>query len=512
MDSKFLLLRIITLLYLESVTLKKGNTSSTTLAKETLKYIATPEAANIADFSKDPVTRLREVLNWMLEQEPEHIFEKNDLLQRMKIACETDDYLYDAAAQIIQPELSSAEIARIISTNREEINTFINKSIVSGIIKEAYYATAFRPETIDWSLYVKHLQEKLEPYELIGRIDRSTQVSSIDLTDPDSLAANMREGLKTVQAEGSIRFGWQGFNKLFGQQGGGRRGEMIVIGALQHNFKSGTSLELVKAAALYNKPYMIDPNKKPLILRFSFENPAIVDILHIYTSLIEAETGVRIDQSMIDPIIAAIYVSERLSVNGYKVIFEQHKPSDMTYMKLFDIIEDFENRGYEIHMLNLDYLAMISTKGCKQGATGQDIRDLFRRVRNFIEPKKILTITPHQLSVEAKKKTREGMKEEDFVREIANKGYWDSCSTIDQEVDMEIYQHLVKIGGRTFITFMRGKHRKAGTPTPFEDYYCVYEFGDVGFIPDDIHGVSNSRKKVGAASAANQSEWWAEPV
>ena len=112
--------------------------------------------------------------------------------------------------------------------------------------------------------------------------------------------------------------------------------------------------------------------------------------------------------------------------------------------------------------------------------------------------KKILCITPHQLSTDAKKLTRQGV--EDFVKEIANKGYWDSCTTIDQEVDMEIYQHKVEINGEAYLTFQRGKHR--GMP-PIPDAYVCYQFSkDRGYIDDDVLGPDMSRKRVAAAPAS----------
>ena len=114
--------------------------------------------------------------------------------------------------------------------------------------------------------------------------------------------------------------------------------------------------------------------------------------------------------------------------------------------------------------------------------------------------KKILCITPHQLSTDAKKLTRQGV--EDFVKEIANKGYWDSCTTIDQEVDMEIYQHKVEVNGVAYLTIQRGKHRKPSI-TPYQDLYVVYQFNaERGFIDDDVLGPDMSRKRVAAATAS----------
>lgn len=508
MDNKLLLVRIITLLYIESHLNKKGNSNSRVIVRDALSYIKAPDAAVIADLSKDSTAKLRDVAMWLLDLPTTVEVDQVDLLNRCRIATAEEEYIFESINANIGGIIDEEEMKRIGARERDEINIFINRALVMGVIKEAYQISHFKPDAVDWSAFVKDTMNKLDPYKNLAEKDQSTLVESIDLTNPEALAASFKSSLSEINPEGIIKFGWQGFNRMFGEQGGGRRGEFIVLGALQHNFKSGTSLEMLKAAALYNRPWMMDPSKKPLLIRYSFENPVIVDIMHIYKSLVEAETQMLIDTNMIDPIVAAIYVSEKLAVNGYKVQLIHHNPSDFTYSKLFDDIESWENKGFEVHMVNLDYLAMISTKGCKQGATGQDIRDLFRRVRNFMAAKNILCLTPHQLSVDAKKKTRDGV--EDFVREIANKGYWDSCSTIDQEVDMEIYQHLVVINGETYVTWMRGKHRKAGTPTPHEHYYTVYKFAQVGFIPDDVLGNDMSRKRVAAATAAEggQTAWF----
>lgn len=500
MDSKLLLVKVITLLFLESQISKKTNTSSRSLAQAALGYVRTPDAAVLTDFSRDSLARLLEIANWMISTPTTEVFDKSDLIQRVRMATETEDYIYDALASNIQPEQTEEEIKATIKASRDYINTFINRSIVNTIVKDAYYQVQFKSENVDWNHYVKDLIAKLEPFKNIQENSKNSLVESVDLANLESLQDAFKTAIESISPEGIIKFGWQGFNRMFGEYGGARRGEMIVIGALQHSFKSGTSLEMLKAAALYNRPFMHDPSKKPMLLRISFENSAMTDLIHLYRSLVEPEINMKINQSEINPIEAAVYVNEKLSKNGYTVKIDHYDPSEFTIFDLFDVIEKYENEGYEIHMLNIDYLAMMSTKGCKQGATGQDIRDLFRRVRNYIEAKKILCITPHQLSTDAKKLTRQGV--EDFVKEIANKGYWDSCTTIDQEVDMEIYQHKVVVNGESYLTFQRGKHRKPGV-TPAQDLYTVYMFHlERGFIDDDVLGADQSRKRVAAQTAA----------
>lgn len=500
MDSKLLLIKVITLLFLESVSNKKNNTSSRGIAKDALTYIKKPDAAVLTDFSRDSLGHLLEIVRWMIDTPANEVFDKNDILQRVRMATETEDYIYDALATNIQMDQTDEEAQGGIRAAREYINTFINRATIRSIVKDGYYEIEFRPENVDWNHYVKDLIGKLEPFKNVTTTAAKNLVESVDISNVESLQTAFKTAVESISPEGIIKFGWQGFNRMFGEYGGARRGEMIVIGALQHSFKSGTSLEMLKTAALYNRPYMLDPSKKPLLLRLSFENSAMNDIIHLYRSLIEPEIGMKIDQSSINPIEAAVYVNEKLSVNGYTVKIDHYDPSEFTIFDLIDVIEKYENEGYEIHMLNIDYLAMMSTKGCKQGATGQDIRDLFRRTRNVIEAKKILCITPHQLSTDAKKLTRQGV--EDFVKEIANKGYWDSCTTIDHEVDMEIYQHKVEVNGVAYLTFQRGKHRKPGV-TPYQDLYVVYQFNaERGFIDDDVLGPDMSRKRVAAATAS----------
>lgn len=113
-------------------------------------------------------------------------------------------------------------------------------------------------------------------------------------------------------------------------------------------------------------------------------------------------------------------------------------------------------------------------------------------------------MTPHQLSTGAKQLVREGHTS-DFVKEIANKGYYAGSGQIDQEVDLEIYIHIVKFNGYSWLTVQRGKHRIPGI-TKAEDLFCVMKFEDVGTIPDDINGPDRSTRKVGGGPIGTKDE------
>jgi hypothetical protein len=214
----------------------------------------------------------------------------------------------------------------------------------------------------------------------------------------------------------------------------------------------------------------------------------------------ENETGTYCDIRTVDVKEASQYVSAKMTSNGYHFIMKRYDPSEFSFHDLFDVITGLEAEGYEIHLLNIDYLNMMTKRGCVQGVAGHDTRDLFRRARNFTSKRGITTITPHQLSSEAKQLVRNGV--EDFVKEIANKGYWDSCRVIDQEVDVEIYVHIVRIGSEAYLTVQRGKHRGTSEVTDIRDQYYVFRMHKVGSIIDDVNGPDMSLRHVGGSTVA----------
>ena len=170
-------------------------------------------------------------------------------------------------------------------------------------------------------------------------------------------------------------------------------------------------------------------------------------------------------------------------------------PTQSSYKHICNYIIELEAEGYEVHLVMLDYLAMVPRTGCTNtGATGSDLRDLFRRIRNFFSARKTTTITPHQLNPEAKRILRSGIPEVNFVKEVAEKGLTDSCSTLDQEVDLELFIHLFKHNRETYFAVQRGKHR---LPTIVEDdkKFLIYKFPKGMPIPEDIHDPAPSHMR-----------------
>ncbi len=507
MDPKLLLVKIITLLYKES-RVSDASSQSTSLAKSVLNTVKFPETGLDVDHSRESMQALRATALWMCENPPDHKYDRAALLQRIRVNVGDDDGLYYAFQQGIDDENDESVLKSQIVAARQELKDHLQRVEFTELVKRYSQQILFRPEEINWKTIPRQLAIDLEPFtQSRGDEKLEGMVESIDMANLDHVAELMTRGKAETAAEGTLKLGWQALNRMTGDHCGIRRGEFIVVGALQHNFKTGFTLNLFKHAALYNKPFMRDPSKKPCLVHISVENELHQNVLWLYANLWENETGQECDLSQVDVAEATRFVHERLSANGYHIKMCRFNPTDMTYHTFFDFINQLEADGYEIHLVVFDYLNMISKKGCVQGATGQDTRDLFRRVRNFTSEKAIAFVTPAQLSTAAKALVRQGV--ENFVQEIANKGYYDSCGTLDQEVDLEIYIHIVKINGHSYLTVQRGKHRKV-RPTPEKHLYFVLPFSPVGGVRDDINGVDTSRRHVGGGviGSADERPWW----
>jgi len=500
MNIKILLVKAITLLYRESQ-LSDLNETSSDMIQNVISKMTFPEAHLGLQSELDILSSLKNYIIELCSNSSTDYLDKDTVLQRLKVICNQDEKLYEAFFQGIDKEHSDPSIKRIVTNLRQSFHNHYREEEVKDIIEKAAYKFKFKRDQIkDIGLFVSETLSQLEPYQNNNKLKDPAIISDIDIGD-ESKASEIFKDVKDLEnGDGVLQTGWHAMNRML--QGGFRRGDEVVIGALQHNYKTGFSLSLFKQIALYNKPHMLDPNKKPLLLRISFEDDLALNFKFLFLSLIEDDAKMKnFDVSNISNETMATYIKMRLQVNGYHIRMMRVDPTQWSYRHILNKIIEFEAEGYEVHMVMLDYLAMVPTTGCIVGGPmGADVRDMYRRMRNFCAPKKITLITPHQLSTEAKMLIREGR--DNFVQEIAGKGYYDRTKTLDQEVDIELYIHIEKRNKEAYLTVQRGKHR---IPTIIEDEnkYFVLKFPKGKPIPDDISGEDNSLSSLPKKSMSN---------
>lgn len=506
MSPKLLLVNSITLLYRESQ-LSNQQENSAQLVRDIIGTIKLQDVKIATNREDEILIGLRSTALTMCENPVDHLYDFAEIMQRLKINTLEEDGLYEALNNGMAPELTEGGLKRLCLNLKRTLSNYLREEKIQDIVNRASYMLKFnRTKISDMKKFVTEVVTELEPYQVDTVTKDPAIVSDIDISNLEAMEGVFEDVVAMDDGTSILRTGYQAINRML--DGGFRRGEEWVIGALQHKYKTGFSLSLFKQIALYNKPVLIDPAKKPLLLRISFEDDITLNFQFLYKSLKENETGQEIDIKGISKKEISKYVNERLSVNGYHVKLLRVDPTQWTYRDICNKMLEYEADGYEIHLCMLDYLTMVPTTGCTTGAMGADYRDMYRRMRNFCSPRRITLITPHQLSTEAKRLIREGRQ--DFVREITGKGYYQSCGSLDTEVDGELYIHIEIVNNKSYLTVQRGKHRKINQ-TPIEHHYTVLPFETVGGIPDDINIQDRSLTKVGATKNSDGSEiqpWW----
>ena len=452
-----------------------------------------PTEGQQLDFGKNPVTGLRDVINWQLNNTS---YDKDLFLQQVRLKLGQDEATFNAIKLGVNTDVSDelktvSRIRLLKSSIDSNIKKFKFTKNLDTIRFKIHTAPTGSEE--ERKLY-DELAMQLESIRTVGG-NKKNLVREIDLSSVESIDNGFDDAMEVYSTRGILGFGLQGFNDLFGDHQGIRRGETVVISALQHKWKSGALFTNIIQAAYFNQPTYLrmpepkegqEDKRKALLLHITLENDALGELLFMYKYIREQLEGQPVSITNLtkeERIAAREYVMLFFKNSGFEFKICQFAAGDYDYAQLFGTIEGYEELGYEVHMVTLDYMGKMSTRGCVEGPHGKNIQDLYQRVQNFMLRKKIAFLTAHQMSTEAKALERNG--EEILVKAVCELGYYAGCRTVDNEVDMEIYQHKVIIGGKHYIMWQRGKHRKPGNPTDEAMKFCVYQMLPVATIPWD---------------------------
>lgn len=507
---KHLLVNCATLLCLEN---REGvNTSSSNdLVNDILELLPIPESTVDHDHGRQTFLELRQTVLWLKSKSREEFPTDQEVLQGVQVACKEQTYLFEAIMTPLLDKYESVDdIVKLIRNLRNTLFKYINNEKIRQLVKDTSHKLMFKKESYDPLDEIRALVEQVSPY-----MDGSTQMShtsmmgEMDFSKKDTISKFFDVAKDAMSSEGALQLGWKALNRMLGKIGALKRGEFVTVGGLQHNFKSGFMLSLFVHMVLFNKPFLRDKTKKPLIVFFTFENEIQDNLLWIYKYIYENETGQPVIDSEINTEEATAFVMDRLRQTGFEVKMYRFDPTNVSASEFVNILDGLLAEGYEIVSLFVDYLNMLSKQGIEAKVAGDDIRLLFRRLRNYCAPRFITCLTPHQLSSDALQLTRENV--DDFVKVIANKGYYDGCRRLGQEPDLELMIHIVQINGESFLTIGRGKHRN--TVTPKEDQYCVLPFHTIGTIPWDVdkeHEITRRMPGGGEVGSDNETAWWAD--
>lgn len=461
------------------------------LAKEVLDNCKVSDAVQ-TDFGTDTIGGLKEIINWQLKTPS---YDRELLLQQVKLRAGNDTSVYYGIETGIS--VKAGEEDKLKSRART-LETILRKTLnkIKLLNKLDYSRFSYRQAEQDSEKEMTILSELRQAIQQVetGAGQGNAHLGTIDFTNREQVRQAFSASQQLYSNEGILTFGLQGWNNLFGDHQGVRRGETVLLSALSHHYKSGQLRACFAQMLTFNKPTFLhlDEEGKPLKkkacgIHITVENPYLGELLEFTRYFKEQETDERYDNKNLSAEQqdeAVDYIMDKMTQNEIHGFIEQHNPTEFGYAELFALVEKYEDQGFEVQFITMDYVGRMSTKGCDQGANGQARKNLYERVQAFMLKKKIAFITAHQMSSEAKQLLRDG--ERLLVQAVCGLGYYMECRTLENEVDMEIYQALVTIGGKVFITWQRGKHRKPGAPTPEAMRFCVYPMTPVADVKWDL--------------------------
>ena len=497
MNDLLLLVKSITLMYRESL-LNMEEDSTKDLVRKVIEAIKTPEVSIGITKDLEIINALKATATEMVNHDKSHKYQKDILLQQLQVNCGADESTYESLQSGIEPEMTEDENKLTVINIRTAIATHFKHGKIEEVLSKRFSEFKFKRSSIkNINKWINTMIAELEPFQVVGQERDSAIIDEVDISDKESINRVYASIKEENEGGGGFITGFQGINKMIG--GKFRLGEQWGLYGLQHNYKTGFSLTIFKQICMYNTPTLKDPKKKPLLLRISFEDSLVLNFQYLYKNMWENETGKVLskkDLSEMDIGVMTEYVTNKLSATGFHVKLLFVNPSDWTYKDICNLVLKYEAEGYEVQMVMVDYLTKISKEGCTQGATGQDVRNLFERIKAFMASKGILFITPHQLSTEAKGLMRDGYN--DFVKRLPGGGYTADSKQIDQVIDGELFFHIERLKGKNeaYFTVQGGKLRRI-EQVDEDDKYRVYKFVRKGVILDDLNKPDSSMLKVG---------------
>lgn len=386
-------------------------------------------------------------------------YDESVLIQQLSLILVNNESLLNSTIKMISTEMTQKGLRQSIVSFRNFFNNHYKELEFNKILTQMLMKIKNNEVEGPVQDYVSGFISQLEALTLQSSSKDPGVVDEMDIVDEASMERAFKKTKNSSDSDKRLKTGWKELNNML--NGGFRLGEMCLTSGIQHSYKSGFVRSLFAQLCMYNKPTLMDPDKKPLALFISFEDDIEVIMGFLYHYLYFAENNKTPNIKDLDPKEASEYVTSRLTKTGFNIKILRVNPNDWTYVHLTNKILTYEAQGYETQILVIDYLSKLPTTGCNRtGAMGTDIRDLFDKVRNFCTgSRRTLVIVPHQLNMEVKQLLKNGVSDKNLVKELAGKGYYEGSKQIDQVVDLEIHHHIAKVGDGYVLTFQRGKRR-----------------------------------------------------
>ena len=162
---------------------------------------------------------------------------------------------------------------------------------------------------------------------------------------------------------------------------------------------------------------------------------------------------------------------------------EAFDPDMFSIYDLLAVLEDYYEKGYEIHAVTCDYLSLIANNSGGERFE-QKIQKTFEMIRNFCIPKGISFITAHQLNTETNAIAAQNSSR--FIHIVKDSAMYMDAKGLKTKLDIELTQHIHKHGdGHSYLMLGVGKLRE-DVYIPEAQRIYSYRFDPILTIPPDV--------------------------
>ena len=448
--------------------LKSKNHKTIEQGNKLLKHFS--DKIKIFNGSGDLIKELLSIIETLIEKDIE---DKEAFLDNLKLLLSNRKDILDLINKYKDVDFEkNKSLERYLFTTIED---YIKKQEIINLLQSNLFKIKTESSLISIE---KNLSTMIEEFNRLNSLKKTEDTGVVEEVDIDSDDNTLHKVVTRIKQKRDNKYiyktGWECVNNM--TQGGLRLGEFTTIAGLQHNYKTGFTLSLFTQMVTINKPIQRKDGKKPLAVLFSLEdeNENVFEFIYRYLKITYDNEIIDNFDNLNEKDIVN-YIKDKLKENGWSVKIIRMDPNDITWFDLKKKMDIYQLEGYDLQVVFIDYLSQIRKDGLAQGPAGSDLKDLFKKARNYANINKLLLVTPHQLSSDANQLLRNQLPPLEFVKYIANRNYYDGSKRIAQEIDLELYIHIAKKDKKPVLTVQRGKHR--GHPNIDDELkYTMLEF------------------------------------
>lgn len=422
--------------------------------------------------------RIRDLIAWIAEQGNGEPIIKSLLTNRIAEILLICPELENSFKELFE-DIDQDSVRKIIFQFMKEIRANIESNRVNTQLRHLLKPIIFEGETDltkkDWVRLSEILEAKL------GTFDQDADKAVIEKASPENpkgIVDTINQLKVELSPEGVLKLGMDGFNRLFGRDGGLRRRMTYLINALTGRGKSFTLAHIIASIPLYNKPKLMDPAKIPTVFFCSAEDSMGVILRRIFEIFKTIEDGERPDFFEYTPEEVSAVIVEGFKRNGWSFRFYRVDPNHDNIRELKQRVRALEMQGHEIIFAGYDYPSMMSLDGCQGDSKSDKLQNLINQLRNFFAARGAVTVIPHQLNPKAKELLRENddLSEIDFVKIVGGNSMTEGSTKITNEVDAEITVHMAKLmNNKIYFTFFLGKPLRGEDSPQMTERFGIYE-------------------------------------